>query len=693
MKKAKLTERLGAKLAAWFLLALCVLGAFAAAVGIYAAWALDIYSAASAEDFKLAEFNDLVANTGFELARGIVASGQTQYGESLAQRTNAEYRLLDGDGAELWKSAGFDALAESPYHITHVFQEVKMSNGGACYYYVNTRYAEAGPVALTTPEPTPTPEVLPTGMPQPTPVPTATPTPTPEPAAGAAAAGAEAALTVTGQTDYLLEAVVDPALPLRDEFHWLGLGLGLLWGMRYGVYVLAGLALLLGLACFVFLLCAAGHRAGREELTPGYFTRVPFDIVTAAAALVCAGAVYLADEHLRYAGAQIIIPGACALSVALALVFTLWCSSLALRVKLGKWWENTVIFWLLRLVAKAVRALLGLLRQLPLVWRTAALILAVCLLELWVYFGFDLWSDTEWFLAAWFAEKLLLGGAALYLALVLRRLQAGGAALAAGDLHYQTDTRGMPGDFRRHGEHLNSAAAGMEAAVARQMRSERMKTELITNVSHDIRTPLTGIISYAELLKTAETEAQRAEYLAALDRQAQRLKKLTEDLIEVSKASTGNVEVALSRHSVSELLRQAVGEYSERLEQAGLETVLTLPEGEVFAALDGRLMWRVLDNLLGNACKYAQAGTRFYIDAVTENGAVFLRFKNVSRERLNVSAEELMERFVRGDSARSGEGSGLGLSIARSLTELQRGSFALTVDGDLFKAELTFPAG
>ena len=274
---------------------------------------------------------------------------------------------------------------------------------------------------------------------------------------------------------------------------------------------------------------------------------------------------------------------------------------------------------------------------------------------------------------------------------MLRRLQKGGAALAAGDLGYQTDTRAMIGDLRRHGEDLNSIAAGMEAAVEREMRSERMKTELITNVSHDIKTPLTSILNYVDLLKTAADPAQREEYLEVLDRQAGRLKKLTEDLIEVSKASTGNTEVSISRHSVNELLRQAAGEYGERLEKAGLETVLTLPEEELYAGMDGKLMWRVLDNLLSNVCKYAQSGTRFYLDALRQGDRVVMRFKNVSRDPLNVSAQELMERFVRGDRARSGEGSGLGLSIARSLTELQHGTFSLTVDGDLFRADLEFP--
>ncbi len=152
------------------------------------------------------------------------------------------------------------------------------------------------------------------------------------------------------------------------------------------------------------------------------------------------------------------------------------------------------------------------------------------------------------------------------------------------------------------------------------------------------------------------------------------------------------MEVSLSRHSIHELLRQALGEYSERLAAAGLEPVLTLPETELFAAIDGRLMWRILDNLLSNACKYAQSGTRLYIDALLRDGDVVVRMKNISRDPLNISASELMERFVRGDRARSGEGSGLGLSIARSLTELQHGAFSLSVDGDFFKTELVFQA-
>ncbi|MBQ5535841.1 MAG: sensor histidine kinase, partial [Oscillospiraceae bacterium] len=232
---------------------------------------------------------------------------------------------------------------------------------------------------------------------------------------------------------------------------------------------------------------------------------------------------------------------------------------------------------------------------------------------------------------------------------------------------------------------------GMGIAVEKQLKSERLKTELITNVSHDIKTPLTSIINYVDLLRRDHTPEQQEEYLSVLDRQSRKLKKLTEDLVEVSKASTGNLPVNASRRSISELLSQALGEYSEKLEGAQLEPVLSLPQHDLFACVDGTLMWRVLDNLFSNACKYAQSGTRLYIDAAERDGQVCLAFKNISRERLNIPADELLERFVRGDSARSTEGSGLGLNIARSLTELQGGTFSLSIDGDLFKVELMLP--
>ena len=224
------------------------------------------------------------------------------------------------------------------------------------------------------------------------------------------------------------------------------------------------------------------------------------------------------------------------------------------------------------------------------------------------------------------------------------------------------------------------------------MKSERFKAELITNVSHDLKTPLTSIINYVNLLKTTQqADPQAREYIEVLDRKSQRLKKLTEDLVEASKASTGALSVNREKIGMVQLLDQALGEYEERLEGKRLTVVRTLPEGECYVYADGRHLWRVMDNLLSNCAKYALEGTRVYMEILRGKGSVSLSVKNISREPLNVPPERLMERFVRGDESRTTEGSGLGLSIAKSLTELQGGTFQLVVDGDLFKAVVTLP--
>ena len=263
--------------------------------------------------------------------------------------------------------------------------------------------------------------------------------------------------------------------------------------------------------------------------------------------------------------------------------------------------------------------------------------------------------------------------------------------MSRGNLHTKVDDKLLLGSFQEYATHLNALADVAVEAAKQQMKSERMKAELVTNVSHDIKTPLTNIINYVDLLQKAETQEQAEQYLEVLDRQSQRLKKLIEDLMEMSKASTGNMTVDLMAVNAVEAINQALGEFSEKLEKAQLTPVFNPPENPVMMTADGRLTWRVLSNLLGNAVKYALPGTRLYIDLVAVNGQVLISLKNISKEQLNVSSEELMERFVRGDASRNTEGSGLGLNIAKSLMELQKGQLQLLVDGDLFKATLIFP--
>ena len=233
---------------------------------------------------------------------------------------------------------------------------------------------------------------------------------------------------------------------------------------------------------------------------------------------------------------------------------------------------------------------------------------------------------------------------------------------------------------------------GMSKAVDDRMKSERFRTELITNVSHDLKTPLTSIVSYVDLLKKENIENETAlGYIDVIDRQSAKLKKLTEDLVEASKASSGAVSVNKEILNIGELINQSVGEFSEKLEAAEITPVINLPEEEITVCTDGRLLWRVFDNLIQNIIKYAQPGTRAYFDLTEAEYNAVLTIKNISKDPLNMTAEALMERFVRGDASRNSEGNGLGLSIAKSLTELCGGVFELTLDGDLYKVTITIP--
>ncbi len=500
---------------------------------------------------------------------------------------------------------------------------------------------------------------------------------------------------------YTVKVVLSSQFNMNDAYALANWAADLAYALRYWVYAIIAAAALMVLACFVFLLCAAGHHPGTDGVRPGWGTKLPLDLLTAAVALVLFLGIEMVVEA-NFGGIGVVLVVVLGPAV-LAGIFTGWCMSFALRLKLGSWWRNTVIYIALRWAWKVVKKLGGglgnlgrgltdLLGGIPLVGKTVLIFLGLCVLEglgILVSLGF-FWS---WGLLAflWVVEKILLFLAVLAVALMCRKLLLGGRALAAGDLSYQVDTSRMVLDFKSHGEDLNHIAQGMAAAVEERMRSERMKTELITNVSHDIKTPLTSIINYADLIGQEPKDSDKIpEYAAVLTRQSERLKRLIEDLVEASKASTGNLEVNLAPCQPGVLLTQAAGEYEQKLKDAGLDLVTRQPETAVTILADGRRLWRVFDNLMNNICKYAQRGTRVYLTLEERDGQAVISFKNTSRAPLDIPAEELLERFVRGDAARGGEGNGLGLSIARSLTELQKGTLELTVDGDLFKVVLRF---
>lgn len=244
------------------------------------------------------------------------------------------------------------------------------------------------------------------------------------------------------------------------------------------------------------------------------------------------------------------------------------------------------------------------------------------------------------------------------------------------------------GEMARLAANINTITDGLKKAVDNELKSERLKTELITNVSHDIRTPLTSIITYVDLLKKEETSSAVAEYIEVLDQKSKRLKVLTDDLFQAAKASSGNIPVQFERIDLVSLIKQGLGEVSAQIEESGLDIRLNNPTDKVYVMGDGKLLWRSIENLLSNIFKYSLIGSRVYIDLEDEGDKVLLTFKNISASELNMSADDLLERFTRGDESRSSEGSGLGLSIAKSLIEVQKGTFHIEVDGDLFKVRV-----
>ena len=437
----------------------------------------------------------------------------------------------------------------------------------------------------------------------------------------------------------------------------------------------------LALFFFCFLMASAGHWARHEGIHLTWLDKIPADVWLIV--LLCT--FFIGWEAFYYGWGRVFF---CAALVPLVLLFL---CAFAAQCKAGTVLRSALIARIARFLWRIVRSLfLGLwriARNLPLLWKTALVMAGVFFLEmLFVLAGY---GSVDGIFVIMKTVELL---AALYIALNLRTLQKGGEKLARGDFSSPIDTKYLIGDFKRYGQELNDVQSGLEQAVQEQMKAEHLKTELITNVSHDIKTPLTSIVNYVDLLKKEDIPSPEArEYIAVLDRQSHRLKKLTEDLVEASKASSGVLNVDLQPTDVNVLFSQIEGEYQERLAACQLTLVTQPPAPGTVIRADSRLLSRVMDNLVSNICKYALPSTRVYVVSTLSREAVTISFKNVSRDELNISPDELMERFVRGDASRHTEGSGLGLSIARSLVQLQGGRFDLAIDADLFRADITFP--
>lgn len=366
-------------------------------------------------------------------------------------------------------------------------------------------------------------------------------------------------------------------------------------------------------------------------------------------------------------------------------VFTLGCFfmgyvSLIKRIKGRNLWKNSLLRVIVRFIykiydnrkktTKTVLLLCGffLVQGIAVLFRNGVTMLLVLLADVGVFY-------------------VVLNGL-----LLKEKLKKGIEEIALGNMEYQIPLQGLRGENLKLAEMINGIANGFHMAVEEAMKNERLKTDLITNVSHDIKTPLTSIINYVAILKQSDIADPKIQgYLDILEAKAQRLKTLTEDVVEASKVSSGNISLEYMDVDLVEMIQQTEGEMAEKFEARNLKMIVNLPAEPAVVHVDGRRMWRVLENIFGNAAKYAMPGTRVYADLKLEEDTVDLSLKNVSEHQLNISADELTERFIRGDLSRNSEGSGLGLSIAQSLTTMQGGTFNLYLDGDLFRVNIRFP--
>ena len=496
--------------------------------------------------------------------------------------------------------------------------------------------------------------------------------------------------------DYQVKIYIDPDFPKHDSLKNINTYSTFIYNNRYVMIWMFAAAALSVAVCLIWFLCIAGHRRGQEGIFPGIFCKIPLEIVgtiwVTGALILAALIMELCDIRIV---ALIFLPAGVAIHALWELFFL---REFVLRVKLGKWWRGSLTYIVVQFAFRTMRFLgrsvVQLLKELPTIF---PVVLGLVILALGEFMGILAWMRDGDLLVCWFLEKIILTPVILYCVLAFRRLLKGSKALAEGQFTEQINTDFLILDFKEHGENLNQISNGISKAVEERLKSERLKTELITNVSHDLKTPLTSVINYADLLgatansENPEKEEKIKEYSEVLLRQANRLKKLLDDLVEASKATTGNIEVNPVPCELGVLLTQAAGEYEERFAKRALVLKVSKPEEDVRILADGKHLWRIFDNLLNNICKYAQEGSRVYLNMEKKADRVEIVFRNISQYELNVSPVELEERFVRGDASRHMEGSGLGLSIAKSLAQLQKGTLQIITDGDLFKVILGFP--
>ena len=468
---------------------------------------------------------------------------------------------------------------------------------------------------------------------------------------------------------FYAEKLVDAAIIYRDNII---------------LFTMADILLLI--LSFAFLFWSAGYIPEKEKPVARYLHRIPFDVVSLISvilALICLQLVFTGDDVFVIIG----------ITVWTLLVVGL-SYSLTVRLRTHTVISSCLFYILFRLIKDTARvlnknvaaAIKILLIILAFVFCTGAEIL------IFFFIGCETPDGGIVIAIILLIVRLLEIPVIAYTLVSLTALHSGAKQISKGDVEYRINKTFLIGSMRKHASYLNSINDAVNSAVEERVRSESLKTELITNVSHDLKTPLTSIVNYVDLLKKEEITNEKAvQYIEVIDRQSQRLKKLTVDIVEASKAATGNIEVHKEELILNVFLNQTNGEYIERLSEKSLSLVQDIPVKQIKITADGRLLWRVIDNLMNNIYKYSMPGTRVYLNLSEENGRAYISFRNISKNELNIDPGSLTERFVRGDSSRNTDGSGLGLSIAKSLTEIMGGNIGITIDGDLFKVTLSFP--
>ncbi len=494
---------------------------------------------------------------------------------------------------------------------------------------------------------------------------------------------------------YRIEYSLAKDLSARDDFYYCDTVYNVQYKFRYIVFPVEFFSIIILIGSVIFLFYGAGHVDDKPGITLSWIDKIPLDIFAFVVLMVWTYASFYIYNHgfpdiainfyqqgyyYGFAKASIIkyimvIVGGVIPFLQFTLLFSL---SVATRIKYGNWYKNTLIYYIGTIISNLLQ--IGGYFPTFLLGSFVFWLIFYFLVQLQLYVLLGIFLFVASYALFWRAYESVLLKKAIH-------------KFANGETDFSFHTSKLSHFFKVQADDLYKIKDFAEATAKKSIRAEHLQNELITNVSHDIKTPLTSIINYVNLLQSVEDPEQAKKYLAVLEKQSKRLQKLTEDLIEASKASTGNITVNIMPNDLHELLEQAIGEYTDRFDACKLEIVTNIPDNARSVMADGRLLWRIFSNLFSNLVKYAQPKTRVYINSVrTIDNNIMISIKNVSREALNISAEELTQRFVRGDESRHSEGSGLGLNIVENLVNLQNGHFNIVIDGDLFRTNVILPA-